>query len=405
MSGKSRQAQAIATSGAVAHTILHVRTVVGAGGGADKTTLKSAGHLEGTGYRAWAAYLHAPRDPGFDEIRRRAKAWSCPLIEILDRGPLDPSVIIGLAKACRRLNVRIWHAHEYKSNLIGLLLRPFLRLRLVSTVHGWVEFSPRLSLFYKIDRWALRHYDRVVAVSQNIFDACLAAGVSPERLTLIRNAIEVEVYKRKHPPGKAAGRSATPREYFIRTVPPDRRVIGAVGRLSTEKGFDLLIDAFAQLCRRGFDLELWIAGEGPEESPLKQRAAQCGYPERVVFLGFHRDVQGLFECFDAFCLPSLREGLPNVVLEAMAMEVPIVATTVGGLADILRDEEHALLVAPGSVSELEHGLMRILESPDLCQRLSQAARALVAREFDFRKRMDKVVALYDSLLGESTAKR
>lgn len=403
MSGATRPEQAAALSRIGERNVLHVRTVVGAGGGADKTTLKSPSYLEAAGYRAWAAYLHTPRDPGFSEIRRRAEAWSCPLIEIVDRGPLDPSVVFRLAGICRRLEVKIWHAHEYKSNLVGLFLKPFLRLHLVSTVHGWVEFSPRLSLFYKLDRWALRRYDRVIAVSQDVFDLCLAAGVRPERLCLIRNAIEVEAYARRHEPAQSPGRAAAAQEELIRKVPPGRQVIGAVGRLSAEKGFDVLIEAFAKLCRRGFDLELWIAGEGEERRTLEQRAARCGYGERIAFLGFCPDARRLFECFDVFCLPSLREGLPNVVLEAMALEVPIVATKLDGLGGVLEDEEQALLVTPGSASALESALSRVLESGALRRRLAGAARTRVAREFNFAERMGKVVALYESLLGQSAA--
>jgi len=399
MSSNRGPAQATGVSTATTTTVLHVRTVAGAGGGADKTTLKSAKYLEGTAYRAKAAYLHAPADPGFAEIRRRAREWGCPLIEIADRGALDPTVIFALAKVCRQLGVRIWHAHEYKSNVIGILLRPFLGLHLVSTVHGWVEFGPRLSLFYKLDRWALRRYDKVIAVSPDIHDACVAAGVRPDRLVLIYNAIELDAYRRQHVPAQASGRRTESPDDLIRPVPPGRRVVGAVGRLSAEKGFDLLIDAFAKLCRRGFDLELWIAGEGQERQALERCAAQNGCRDRIVFLGFHSDARRLFECFDAFCLPSLREGLPNVVLEAMAMEVPIVATTVGGVARVLRPEEDAILVAPGSAAALESGLIRLLESDDLCQRLVRAARAQVERNFDFRARMRKVVAVYDALLA------
>lgn len=399
MSSNPGRAQATGVSTATTTTVLHVRTVVGAGGGADKTTLKSAKYLDGTAYCARAAYLHAPADPGFAEIRRRAQAWGCPLIEIADRGALDPTVIFALARVCRRYGVRIWHAHEYKSNVLGVLLRPFLGLHLVSTVHGWVDFGPRLSLFYKLDRWALQRYDKVIAVSPDIHDACLAAGIRPDRLVLIHNAIEADAYRRQHVPAEASGRTAQSLGDLIRPVPPGRRVVGAVGRLSAEKGFDLLIDAFADLCRHGLDLELWIAGEGQERQALERRAAQSGCRERIVFLGFYPDGRRLFECFDAFCLPSLREGLPNVVLEAMAMEVPMVATTAGGIGSVLRHDEDAVLVTPGSAAALENGLIRLLESDDLCRRLVHAARARVERNFDFRARMRKVVAVYDALLA------
>ncbi|MCZ6770825.1 MAG: glycosyltransferase, partial [Proteobacteria bacterium] len=333
--------------------VLHARTVIGCGGGADKTTLKSPQYLRGSRYHAWAAFLYPPGDSGFAEIQRRAKKWACPLLPISDRGPVDLRVLWRLVVLCRRHEIGVWHSHEYKTNAIGFLLRPFLRFHLVTTVHGWVEHSPKLFLYYTVDRWVLRRFDRVVAVSKDIFQACLDMGVRPERLRLIENAIEPADYRRQGLASRAPGRIGVPARLLTgRVVPEGRLVIGAVGRLSPEKGFYLLIEAVSCLCAAGLDLELWIAGEGPQEATLRQAIDKTGCRDRIRLLGFCSDTVALFECFDIFCLPSLREGLPNVVLEAMAMEVPILATRCGGIEAALRDGEDSHLIPPGSVDAL-----------------------------------------------------
>ncbi len=379
-------------------SVLHVRTVVGRGGGADKTTLKSPGYLLGTRYRASAVYLYPPGDPGFQEIQDRAEAWNCPLVAYPDHGLVDIAIPWRLFALARRLKTGIWHSHEYKSNLIGWLLRPLCRFHLVATVHGWVEHSPKLFAFYAIDRWVLRRFDRVVAVSNDIFQACLDMGVRPERLRLIENAIEPADYRRQGLASRAPGRIGAPVGLLTgRVVPEGRLVIGAVGRLSPEKGFDLLIEAVSRLCAAGLDIELWIAGEGAQEAALRQAIDRTGRADRIRLLGFCSDAAALFECFDIFCLPSLREGLPNVVLEAMAMEVPVLATRCGGIEAALRDGEDSRLIPPGSVDALEQGLMDLVR--DQRARQGMAARALerVGSAFSFRRRMDKMIAVYDEL--------
>jgi len=361
-------------------TVLHVRIVTGAGGGPEKTILNSPQALEGSAYRALVVYLHPPDDPGFEVIEARAAERSCPLIGIPERLPIDPRVLWKLARLARRERVAIWHGHDYKSNLYGVLLRPFLRFKLVTTVHGWVKHTSRTPLYYGIDRWTLPRHHQVVAVSSDLFDRCRESRVKEERLNLIENAIDTDVFRRRSP---------------RREVGTLR--IGAVGRLSEEKGFDLLIEAVERLIDEGCDLELAIAGEGDQESALAARIAGSPHRERLALLGFRSDTVELFEGFDVFCLSSLREGLPNVVLEAMAMEVPVVATRSGGMETFARDGEDAVLIDPGSVEELVRGLIRVVRDAGLRESLARAARERVEREYSFPRRMEKMVAVYDRL--------
>jgi glycosyltransferase involved in cell wall biosynthesis len=370
-------------------TVLHARIVTGTGGGPEKTILNSPRHLVGSRYRALAAYLHAPNDAGIEVLARRARERECPFLALPDSAPVDLGTLKRLAELCRAENVRIWHGHDYKSNLYGLLIARLADLRLVTTVHGWVKHTARTPLYFAVDRWCLRRYERVVAVSSDLHASCLALGVAPERLVTIENAIDTDEFKRRLPA----------RESPLRASSRDRLVIGAVGRLSPEKGFHLLVEAVDSLLRRGVDVELWIAGEGEERARLDALVARTSRPDRFRLVGYQEDPIALFEAFDVFALSSLREGLPNVVLEAMALAVPIVATRCGGLQTFARDGEDMLLVDAGSSAALERGIERLARDVELRIRLAGAARARIEREHSFARRMQKMIALYDQLLG------
>ncbi|SLN69241.1 glycosyltransferase [Oceanibacterium hippocampi] len=369
--------------------ILHTRIVSGAGGGPEKTILNSPRHLDPARYRAIACYLHAPGDSEFSVIEARARERDCPLIGIGDAGALSPRTLWRLARICREEKIGIWHGHDYKTNLIGVLLRPLLGFRLVTTMHGWVTHTSRTGLYYAIDRWTLPRHHAVVAVSDDLFAAGRSAGVAEDRMHLIENAIDTEEFRRRVPAEDAPGRQ----------TPPGRLVIGAVGRLSGEKGFDLLIEAVGGLIRDGHDLELRIAGEGPERLSLEAQIAALGLADRVRLLGFAQDTRSLFEGFDIFCLSSHREGLPNVILEAMAMEVPILSTRVGGMPAFGRDDGDMRLVDPGSAEGLREGLAPLCSDAALRRRLAVAARERVEREHSFTRRMALMQAVYDKVLA------
>jgi glycosyltransferase involved in cell wall biosynthesis len=359
--------------------VLHVRIVTGTGGGPEKTILNSPRHLQRLGWDSLVVYLHPPGDPGFAVIQERARAAGAELIGIPESLPIDPRALRRLSKLCKQRGVTVWHGHDYKSNLYGVLLARVHRMQLVTTVHGWVKHTSRTPIYYAVDRWCLKRFDRVLAVSADLERRCLELGVRRERLALIENAIDTETFRRR------STRPAT-----------GRLTIGAVGRLSEEKGFELLIEAVERLVAKGHDLALAIAGEGDLRDRLAARIAASPCAERIELLGFRSDTVQLFESFDIFCLSSLREGLPNVVLEAMAMEVPVLATRSGGMQEFARDGEDALLCDPGSVDELEDGLERLCNDDELRSRLARGARERIEADCSFAARMDRVVGHYST---------
>ncbi|MBI1336484.1 MAG: glycosyltransferase [Phycisphaera sp.] len=355
----------------------------------------SAPFLAYTPYWLAAAYMHPPEEEGFKAIRARFEKANSPLIGVPDRGPLDRSVLRTLLSICKYYNVKIWHGHDYKSNLLGLMLRPFWSMKLVTTVHGWVKQTSRTPLYYAVDRWSLPYYHHVICVSDDLVEKVKSLNVPEERLTLIHNAIDEKTFARRFPA------SQSPLRQELNT-PPGRLVIGAVGRLSAEKAFNLLIRAVHSLAGEGHDIECWIAGDGDARGELEKLIENLGMRGRVRLLGFRSDTVALYGAMDVFALSSLREGLPNVVLEAASMGVPIVSTKVAGVPKMLTDGQSGVLCEVGDAEALTRALRSVVSDADLRRRLAHAGRKLIEERYSFTQRMAKVRAIYDKVLGLPT---
>lgn len=369
--------------------VLETRVVCGSGGGPDKTILNTPRFLAGTVYRTLCAYMHPPGDPGFAALREKARAWGAPLLGVPDRGPWDWRVIPEMLRICRQEQVTIWHGHDYKSNALGLLLKRFWPMRLVTTVHGWVHQTRRTPLYYWLDRVCLPRYELVICVSEDLRQRCLACGVPPTRCVLVENGIDTTEFRRRSSLQESKARFG---------VPAGRSVIGAVGRLSPEKGFDVLLRAVARLRQQGADLELWIIGEGTDRPRLEALIADMAAQPWARLLGYRTDLRELYQSMDVFALSSYREGLPNVLLEAMALEVPVVATQIAGIPQLVQQGENGLLVAPGDIDGLAQAIGQLLADREQAKQLRQAGRRTVETRFSFAVRMRKIRALYDALL-------
>ncbi|MCC7087169.1 MAG: glycosyltransferase family 4 protein [Pirellulales bacterium] len=373
----------------VIETVAHVRVVTGQGGGPEKTILNSPRFLERYGFRTICAYMHPPSDPGIEHIRAKAKLWNAKLVTLPDRGLRDIGIFWKLLNLCRQHRVGIWHAHDYKSNLFGLMLKPFWSMKLVTTVHGWGASGRRTSSYYQLDRHLLRYYERVICVSEDLVKECLEYKVPSDRCILVHNAIdtgEFKVQRDKRIAKQQAG------------IDPNRFMIGAVGRLAPEKAFDLLIHSIDQLLKEGQNVGLIIVGEGAERSQLEALIGQLDRGDRVKLLGFQRDVIPVYRMMDAFALSSLREGLPNVVLEALATGVPVVASRIAGVPRLIQDGCTGLLIDPGNTEQLTTALRQMILDPGLCDRLAVAGRKVVEARFSFEFRMEKIRNIYEQLI-------
>ncbi|MBL4701674.1 MAG: glycosyltransferase, partial [Phycisphaeraceae bacterium] len=211
--------------------ILHVRVVANSGGGPDKTIIRSAQYLDPSRYQMQAAYIYPKNSKDFNTLKQQAVNHRCQLFEIPEAGPISPKTYKALLNYCQEQHINIWHGHDYKSNLLGLLMgRKLPNLKLVTTVHGWTCETLRTKLYYHIDNYCLKRYDQVIAVSPKLYDHCLdKLKIDAAKLTYIPNAIRPEEYPLTH------SRTQARTELGIETT---GLIIGVVGRLSVEKGVD-----------------------------------------------------------------------------------------------------------------------------------------------------------------------
>jgi glycosyltransferase involved in cell wall biosynthesis len=357
--------------------ILDVRVMAGTGGGPEKTILRTPGCLDTTRYQMAAAYIQPIGDPAIATLAREAAALGCPLHSIAESGPLDLRTPLALLKLCRELNVAIWHGHDYKSDVLGLLLRRFHPMKLITTLHGWTDETPRVRFYRRLDDFAIKRFDHVIAVSPVLYGHCRSLGVAPNRLTLLPNGID-------------------PAEWPLRTARPAGRTVGVVGRLSREKGVDRLLPVIATL--RGVTLEL--IGDGPERAALEAQAASLRITDRVNFRGWQKPLQPWYERLDVLVLPSRTEGVPNAVLEAMSTGVPVAATNVGGVSDLLDGGRCGVLLSPEE-NAWGTAIAGLLDDSDNARRYAALARQRVEQHFTFRGRIDRLMSIYDRLLDRA----
>jgi glycosyltransferase involved in cell wall biosynthesis len=218
-----------------------------------------------------------------------------------------------------------------------------------------------------------------------------AAGDSPQS----SNARERSVQAPPDSAGAQARSAETPLDSAA------ARIL-CVGRLVPEKGQTVLLEALAMLSRRGgLNVALTLAGEGPSRQALEKLAQRLGIASRVAFLGAvgQEEIAALYESAAIFCLPSFAEGVPVVLMEAMAMQVPVVSTHITGIPELIEDGCTGLLVAPGRPDRLADALARILGSPQLGRELADRARAKVLSEFDAQNSAGQLRALFAEQLS------
>ena len=312
------------------------------------------------------------RQPVLDNtLTQAALACGATLYRIDEWHVFDLRVIGMLRDAVRRSRTDIIVTNGAKAHfLVRMSGLDQGMLRWVAFHHGYTFTNQKVEMYNVVGRWSMRRAHRVLAV-------CAAFADELERGGVPRGRIGIQGLPIRQMPAPPDGFGADLRLRL--DIPEGAPLVVAVGRLSNEKGHADLIRAVAQLR----DQHLWpalrvlILGEGPEMSRLKQLSAKLGVGDMVRLPGFQENVSHYLGVADLFVLPSHSEGSPNALLEAMAAGVPVVATAVGGVPEIVRDEHNGLLVGSGDVGAMAAAMSRILTDPTLGSRLALAGRAVL----------------------------
>jgi glycosyltransferase involved in cell wall biosynthesis len=365
--------------------IAHVLSSFGLGG-QEKVALDLATKQRGAGHFVVAVSLATPPEGPIAREFQRAGVRT----ETVAKGDgVDASLPMRLAALLRSERVDVVHTHNPHALIYGAPAAGLARAAIVHTKHGANPDVPRR-------RWLRR-------VASTLVDACVAVtpalaavarrdqDCNPELLHVIPNGIDMQRFT-----PRAEARARIRAELGI---PGDAWVVGTVGRLAPEKDQALLIDAMAPLLdeRR----QLVIVGDGGEREALRQRVNQTLRGAYVHLTGARDDVESMLAAFDVFALSSKTEGLPLVLLEAMATELPVISSAVGGIPDVVRHDSTGILFPSGDKNALTKELVRLFGSPELGKRIGTAGRLAVTETHSLERMFESYDALYRSVVAKS----
>lgn len=373
--------------------VLELRSVRGTGGGPEKTILLGAAMADPKRAQVTVCYLRDQRDTVFS-IDERAVQAGVDYVEIPERHSFDPTVWPKLRRLIEARQIDLVHAHDYKTDILALLLAQATGVAALSTVHGWTGHSTRERLcYYPVDKKVLSRFSRLIAVSSEIGRELTRYGAEPSRITTVLNGIDPRQFRRD-PSRVPAARAAL-------GLVADDIAIGAVGRLEPQKRFDLLLEAFAVVHARRPNTRLFIVGDGSQRTWLSQQIQALRLTESCTLVGHASDVRPSHHAFDLFVQSSEYEGTPNAVLEAMALETPIVATDAGGTAELVQDGVHGRILPIGRVDRLIHAMQEALADSNAARKMADRARLRVEGELSFETRVRKVEGIYAEMMGHA----
>jgi glycosyltransferase involved in cell wall biosynthesis len=354
-------------------------------GGAGKVALESVRGLVREGaHVAVANFQYAGRPSAFDTAVRVIGAELVPLQQ---RTRLDWSFVAGLEAWARERGINLVESHSFKAHVVAWRLGSGLAVPWLAYAHGWTAETWRVRLYNVLERRLLCRPDHVCAVARPLAEAIRAAGRDGP-VSVLPNGLDPS------PAPVSAVERALARAGF--GIAPSDCLAVAAGRLSLEKGFDLLVAGFARAVACKPRLRLLIAGEGPERPRLEAAIARAGLTGRVRLLGQVPDIRPVLAAADLLVLPSRTEGLPNIVLEGLDAGLPVLATSVGALPELVHDGVTGWLVPPGDVDALARGLARAAATPNLVA-LGELGRTRILPSFSARDRLQRLFAIYGAL--------
>jgi len=366
-----------------ARRILHVRTVSGTGGGPEKTIMNACRWMNEHGHVSEAFYvLDRRHHPGTIEAMARREGVT--FHATMESGPFSLKTLLAFYRILVAGQYDVIHTHDYKANVLAKLFHRIGKYRIIATAHGYNRTTWREAVYYAIERRLFRHLDAVIAPTRQMRRFLLNTGVPRRCITIVPNGV-------------------TPFQLQRRSESCSTKRILYLGRLSCEKNPALAVDAVDLLRRRMSNIHLTIAGDGPEHSALVSHVHRLGLESWVSLIGHVAEPRNLLADADVLISPSRTECMPNTILEAMMAHVPVVATAVGGVPEMIRNGIEGVLCERHEAQALADGLFAVLSDEALSRQLTAAAYRRVMTCFTFDARMRRIDELHERLLNVSGA--
>jgi glycosyltransferase involved in cell wall biosynthesis len=301
-------------------------------------------------------------------------------------GQIDRTVTASIRELVARTGADVVHAHGYKADIYSYLALRSTKTPLVSTCHTWYDNNPMVTLYGIADRMVLRSFAEVVAVSDEVKQRLLKAGVDGSRVHLVRNGIDLRPFDAAAPTLREALASQT-------------QIVGLVGRLSVEKGADIFIRAAALVLAELPSTRFVVVGDGPDRNKLESLIDELKIRENVSMLGRRDDMPSVYASLDVMVSASRQEGLPIAILEGMASSQPLIATPVGDVPTVILDGQTGVMVPPENPQLLAAQIAALLRDPAKREQLGTAARKLIEDEFSAARMTADYLDVYQAAIS------
>jgi glycosyltransferase involved in cell wall biosynthesis len=300
------------------------------------------------------------------------------------RGQVDRTTVAAIRELATRTGADVVHAHGFKSDIYVYLALRGSRVPFVSTCHTWYDNDLLVTLYGKLDRFVLRNFARVVAVSDEVKQRLLKAGVREEKIRMVRNGIDLRPFDGAVPSLRGDGSTL---------------LVGLVGRLAWEKGVDVFLMAAVRVVGEFPSAKFVVVGEGPDREKLDRMIAELKIGGSVKMLGRRDDMAAVYSSLDIMVSSSRQEGLPMAMLEGMASSVPLVASAVGEVPTVVEDGVTGFLVPAENVERLAAGILELLRDAAKRKRFGAAARKLIEDEYSAKRMTADYLRVYDQAIA------
>jgi glycosyltransferase involved in cell wall biosynthesis len=319
--------------------------------------------------------------PAFEECRKRGIE-----VDVLHQTRrYDPWVIFKAWRMVKGQRVEVLQSHGYKPTVLAWLLKRLMHVPWIAVMHGHTNENKWVVLYNKIDLWAARSADRVITVSSSMKTLLKNSGIPEQRIRVIPNAIDPRAYHLDCDGVEFRSRCG---------AGADNVLVGVIGRLSPEKGHEIFLQAFARVTASVPNAKAVFVGEGQEADRLEAMIRLSDLKEHVAFVGYHTNISLVYSALDLVVIPSLSEGLPNVLLEAFLHRKAVVATAVGGIPEVMQGELSSWLVPPRNAEALASSIIRALESRDTRDAVASLGEHIVRAQFSPSRRAEQFFAVY-----------
>jgi glycosyltransferase involved in cell wall biosynthesis len=302
------------------------------------------------------------------------------------KGQIDWNVVANIRALSGRTGADVVHAHGYKADIYVYFALRRLGIPLVSTCHTWYDNDLMVSLYGTADRFVLRKYARIVAVSSEVKERLLKAGVRDAKIRLVQNGIDLRPFDAASPSLRDDARS----ERML--------IVGLVGRLSKEKGIDIFLRAAARVLANFPNTRFVVVGDGPDKDALQALSDELNIRDSVSLLGRRDDMPSVYASLDVMVSSSRQEGLPIAVLEGMASGLPLVATAVGEVPSVVLDGRTGVLLPAEDVGLLARGIESLLGDASKRNRFGAAGRKLIEEQFSAERMTVDYLRVYEEAI-------